>query len=381
MGELITSDMRKQAELILTKAKVAMNIHHVFFASLLRSGKVTLVDEGVATACVNAAGDIRIGTQWVLDHTVPEVMFALAHEVNHPALLHFTRQGSSNPRGWNCACDLVINDILVGVGMTLPRGALYERGASKYIVEELYARDYHEGNIGTEVHYRPGEGLDDLDPSANDSAAKSENQAKWRVAVSVAAQATKQAGQQLSPSLHRLVNNIINPITPWYELLERMMTGYIRAETSWRRPNRKHIGAGLYLPSVGTMPSMGTVVIQSDESGSISTTEKEHFSGHISKIIETCQPERVVLLHVDTEVRTPVEELTVDDLPLQFSTYGNGGTDMRAGINWCVKHGVVPDVFVTLTDGRTPWPTEDPGFPLVWLCTTDRVAPIGTTIR
>lgn len=200
------------------------------------------------------------------------------------------------------------------------------------------------------------------------------------MSVAQAKAVAKQRGN-MPGALERMVESIINPITPWYELLERMMTSFIKADYSWSRPNKRHIGAGLYLPSSGKTPNMGTVVIQSDESGSISPDELEHFKGHISKIIETCRPEKVIVLHTDTEVHEHVDEYTMDDLPLAFKAHGGGGTDMRAGVQWCVDQGIDPEVFVTLTDMYTPFPETDPGFPLVWLATTDTVAPIGDTIR
>lgn len=376
-----TPEQRAMAETTIKKARVQLVLQHPFFATLLMKAKVTL-DDKLPTACVNAYGHIKVGTGFATTITVQQMMFVLAHEVMHPALAHFSRRGSRNPRGWNVAGDKIINDMLVQAGMTKVEGCIYQHGASAFYAEELYQQD-PEGSgsgQGADGAYEPGNGLDDMDHTPMDDAQERECEETWRVNMAQAKTIAKQQGK-MPGSLERLVDSIINPVTPWFLLLERLMTNFIKADYSWSRPNKRHIGAGLYLPSSGKQPSMGTVVIQSDESGSISPNELEHFAGHISKIIETCRPEKVIVLHTDTRVHTHVDEFTLDDLPLQFKSYAGGGTDMRAGVQWCIEQGVDPEVFVTLTDGYTPFPTEDPGFPLVWLITTDIVAPIGETVR
>jgi predicted metal-dependent peptidase len=54
---------------------------------------------------------------------------------------------------------------------------------------------------------------------------------------------------------------------------------------------------------------------------------------------------------------------------------------MTAGIRWCEENDVMPDVFICLTDGYTPFPDKEPAFPTVWLITSkDVTSPVGTTI-
>jgi len=376
-----TAAQRAQAEMTIKKARVQLVLNHPFFATLLMKAKVTL-DDKVPTACVNAYGHIRVGTAFATTITVRQGMFILAHEVLHPALHHFSRKGSRNARGWNVAGDKVINDMLVSAGLESIPGGIYHAGASQFAAEELYQQDPEGNGPGDKQDgpYEPGNGLDDMDQAPMDDAQERECEETWRVNMAQAKTIAKQQGK-MPGSLERLVDSIINPVTPWFTLLERLMTNFIKADYSWSRPNKRHIGAGLYLPSSGKQPSMGTVVIQQDESGSIDNLSGQHFAGNTSKIIETCRPEKVIVLHTDTRVHDHVDEFTLDDLPIVFKTYAGGGTDMTAGVKWCIDQGIDPEVFITLTDGYTPFPTEDPGFPLVWLITTDVVAPIGETIR
>jgi predicted metal-dependent peptidase len=87
---------------------------------------------------------------------------------------------------------------------------------------------------------------------------------------------------------------------------------------------------GLYLPSADKKPAMGTMVVQIDESGSIGNDELAHFAGHLNKMLETCTPERLIVLHTDTRV-AKVEEFTVEDFPVKLKSYAGGGKMNVAG--------------------------------------------------
>ena len=379
MTDSITPAMRAQAETVLKKAKVRLAIDHPFFSTMLMKSEVVL-DDGIPTACVNARGHIRVGTAFASQRTIQEMMFVLAHEIMHPSLLHFSRRKHRDAYEWNVAGDKVINDILVEAGFTKIDGCIYQQGASAHTAEDLYQEPQDDGG-GGKGQYQPGTGIADMDDSEPmDEATAKEVEEVWRVTVAQAKNVAKATGK-LPAGLEKMVDKIISPITPWHKLLERFMTSLVKGDYSWRRPNKKFIHGGLYLPSHNMLPQMGTVVIQSDESGSISDREREHFAGHINKILETCRPEKVIVLHTDTQVHKQVDEYTLDDLPIKFKTYCCGGTDMTAGLKWCEKNGVEPEVFITLTDGYTPWPGKAPEYPLVWLITTDVVAPVGETIR
>lgn len=379
MTDSITPAMRAQAETVLKKGKVRLAIDHPFFSTMLMKANVTL-DDKIPTACVNAHGHIRIGTAFASQRTVHEMMFVLAHEILHPALLHFSRRKHRDPYEWNVAGDKGINDTLKQAGFTLVEGAIYQAGASQHITEDLYKEPDPNGG-GQRKVYVAGEGANDMDDSeAMDDATAREVEEQWRVTVAQARNVAKAQGK-MPAGLDKIVDRIVSPITPWHKLLERFMTSLVKGDYSWRRPNKRMIGNGLYFPSHNLVPQMGTVVIQSDESGSIGDKEREHFAGHINKILETCRPEKVIVLHTDTQVHKHVDEYTLQDLPIKFTTYCCGGTDMTAGIKWCADNGVEPEVFITLTDGYTPWPNKAPGYPLIWLITTDVKAPVGDTIR
>jgi predicted metal-dependent peptidase len=178
--------------------------------------------------------------------------------------------------------------------------------------------------------------------------------------------------------MERLINDIINPRTPWFQLLERYMTQLIHSGQSWRRPNKRFACHDIYMPTHDKTPHMGTIVVVSDESGSVGDKERQHFAGHFNKILETCRPDKVILLHVDTEVHK-AEEFAAEDYPIVFKTYAHGGTHMPVAFDWVAKEGIEPDCMVFLTDGETDF-GDAQDYPVIWLITTDCVATHGETI-
>jgi predicted metal-dependent peptidase len=368
-----TAAERAKAADNLRKAKVQLVIQHPFFASIVLKRTIDIRDD-VPTAYVTPTGKIVMGTAFLAKQTVQTTMGLLAHETMHYAMMHHMRVGWRKPRVANKYMDFVINDILKAAGMELPEGGAFQDGAREYAWEQLYKEDEDEGGEGP---YTPGHGNDDLSAEGiNDVMPEQIEQVKQE--LSQALSVAKNKGN-IPAGMERLINDIINPRTPWFQLLERYMTHLIRSGQSWRRPNKRFACHDIYMPTHDKTPHIGTLVIESDESGSIDVVTTTHWNGHINRIIELCRPERVIVLHTDTVV-AKAEEFEADDYPIAFKTYAAGGTDMTAGFRWCVDNGVEPDVFVCLTDGYTPF-GEAPGYPVVWLITTrDIEAPHGETI-
>lgn len=375
---VISAATRAKAADNVRKAKVQLVLHQPFFASIILKRAIDIKDD-VPTAYITASGKIVLGTAFAANLNVQQAVFVLAHEAMHYAMLHHLRKDWRKPRPWNVACDYVINDILKssGVGQPVEQG-LYMDGARNSTSEQLYQDQQCPDNPGGGDEYQPGHGNDDMsDEGMGDITPEQVENIKREL---IAARQAAKTRDKMPAGLEEIIDGIVNPNTPWHELLERFMTQYVNSDLSWKRPNRKVMAAaGAYLPSSSKVPAMGTVVIQMDESGSIGKEELAHFAGHINKILEVCNPEKVIVLHTDSSVGK-VEEFEVDDLPIQIKSYCGGGTDMAAGVRWVNEQGIEPDCFVTLTDGYTPWPNAQT-YPLVWLITTkDITAPVGETI-
>ena len=391
----ITDALRKQAGDVIKKAKVQLTIHHPFFAQIVLHRKIEISDR-VSTAFITKRGRITVGTRFAAGLKVQQAVFLLAHESMHYAMLHLLRRKHRDPSKWNQACDAVINDLLeaakvgefIDGGMKMPGS---KDKTSEKVYEEMpdsgkgKKKGKGQGGAGEgqepQRGYQPGEGWDDLDEGEGgmDESTVREIEESIRQEVAQAAAVAKQQGH-MPAGMERFIDDIINPRTPWYILLERYMTRMVSAEYSWKRPNRRHIANGIYLPSSDKVPQMGEVVVVVDTSGSIGP-ELPHFLGHINSIMAQCRPERIYVMHCDAKVHQ-VDEFELVDLPIQIKQFkGGGGTSFKPPFRKVEKMGIEPEVLIYLTDMYGDFPDKKPKYNTVWLSTTkDMKAPFGDVI-
>ncbi len=383
----ITEAERKQAGEVVKKAKVQLTINHPFFAQIVLHRKIEINDK-VATAYITQRGRIVVGTRFAAGLKVQQMVFLLAHEAMHYAMLHMLRRKHRNHKKWNVACDAVINDLLetAKVGESIEHGVRMP-GSKDKTSEKVYdelpdqggGKGKSKSSSGQEV-YQPGEGFDDMDEGDNlDDSQVREIEEQIRQEVAQAAAVAKQQGH-MPAGAERLIEDIINPTTPWQLLLERFMTSFVKADYSWKRPNRRHLAHGLYMPSSDRVPQMGEVVIVVDTSGSIGP-ELPHFLGHINTIMSQCRPERIYVMHCDAKVHQ-VDEFEIADLPIMIKNFkGGGGTSFRPPFKKVEKMGIEPEVLIYLTDMYGDFPEKAPDYSTVWLSTTkDMKAPFGDVI-
>lgn len=379
----------------LDRAKTQLIIHHTFFATILLRKELVLTQE-IPTACINASGQIKVNPDFIEPLTVDQVVFLLAHECMHWIMDTFGRMGDRGLRDWNIATDAVNNELLIdsNVGQFIEGGVRWPN-AHNMTAEEVYEawmkKKKQDGSQSPGGGSGAGEGGDedgggiggigsDLDPKV-DGRAMTAGEAKAlsaqvKVEVAAAAAHAKMAGS-MPGSLGRYIDKLLTVTVPWHQRLERYMTERVRSGYSWCRPNRRFIGRGLYLPSVEST-GMGEIPIIVDTSGSVSLRELTLFASHVSNIVETCQPEAVHVLYLDSSV-SRVDTFTPEMMPLKFDPAGGGGTDMRIGVAYAEKHYPDAPCMIMLTDGYTPWP-ERTSIPLI-VVTTGAESPVGECIK
>ena len=219
-----------------------------------------------------------------------------------------------------------------------------------------------EGGIGLDV----GDPVDSTGQPLDESKIK-EIEAKAKIEAIQSSKLAKQKGK-LPASLERMVDELVNVKTPWYDILERYMTGKIKDGWSWKRPNRRFVGRGIYLPGVDYAPRMGPVVIGVDTSGSIGQNELNVFGGHVNRIIEQCCPETVTVVYCDAEVNH-VDTYEPDELPITLTPHGGGGTAFEPVFDYINEHNLDPEVVVYLTDGYGDQSDFTSKHDTIWLTT------------
>lgn len=350
-----------------------------FFACLVMNTP-RIFDQRVGTAAMGAKV-MKLNPLFVnnLANTAQR-QFLLCHEVLHKALHHIARmQPHHDPRAANQAMDKCINDFLInaGIGEFIP-GGVTQDGAREKLWEDLYVAPPPGRGNGPGDKYGDGEGGygigDDIDQSPVSEAEIKELENEVRVQVAQAARAAKTRGT-MSAALSRLVDEITISKTPWWDKLRHLMTSIQQGDYSWARPNRRYIGAKLYLPAVMPEPAMGLVVFGVDTSGSIGQEELNRFLGEVNKVLSDTTPEKVKFIWCDAEAYEG-EEFVPEDYPIRADmvrAQGGGGTSFKPVFEMVDKLGLQPDVLIYLTDGygdQSEMKTA-PEYPVIWV-TTDR---------
>lgn len=355
---------------------------HPFFAIILMDLLEIVETDQVPTAATNGT-KLFVNPKWYNKLDIEERLFVLAHEVAHVILEHVPRMKLYMDRGvgpdlkefsnnrWNQAADYNINDWLAksNVGR-MPVGGLHHPNyGMDDLVDEIYLKvpEDPKADNNWDKHLPP-------DPN-NPPPAKSQVQR----AVKSAANVAKQQGNTPA-GMERLVDELCEPQVDWKERVKLAINRVAGKDAAtWARPNRRRLAVAPHVYWPGTEAyETGTIVMVEDSSGSVSEKERGHFFGEMAAIITELRPQRALVSDCDT-VCHDFEEITDPEDVRNYVTKGGGGTHMPAIFDKLAAEHIRPDVLVILTDGYTDY-GEPPGYPVIWVCTSDKVASHGETI-
>jgi len=391
------------ASIRIQKARTTLLLDHPFFGSLLFRLKgrehrsiPTMATDGVS---------LYYNPEFVDTLNSATLAGVLAHEVMHPALQHHVRRSGRDSRRWNEACDYAINPLLLDAGLSLPDGVLVDQRYRGMSAEQIYGlreaearpqpggQDNSSEGAGAGARENPEERGDTDEPTApeteggigqvldapapDEETPSVEEQAReWNVAVNQAVTLSKQAGK-VPAGLARTLEGAAEASVDWRELLRRLWSDTIPADSSWMRPNRRHIWNGLYLPGV-VREGVGEIAIAVDCSGSVNGWLLRLFEAEVCSILEGQRPQCVHVLYFDTEVHK-VETYRAGE-QVHLNPVGGGGTDFGPCFDWLEEHGIWPQTLVFLTDLCGTFPETKPGYPVLWASTERRQAPFGSVI-
>jgi len=387
----------------IRKARTALLLDHPFFGSLLFRLK-SEEERAIPTMATNGVV-LRYNPVFVDTLNSATLAGVLAHEVMHPALKHHTRRAKRDPRRWNEACDYAINPLLLDAGLSLPDDVLVDPRFRGMSAEQIYNlreaetqqesddQSESEQNTGSESNDSAGDGNASGTPSVpesqggvgqvidapetdDDVASIEEQERDWEIAVNQAATVAQQAGK-VPAGLKRTIEGAAEAQVDWRELLRRLWSDTIPADSSWLRPNRRHIWSGLYLPGV-VREGTGEIAIAVDCSGSVNARQLRLFEAEIRSILEGQRPEWVHVLYFDAEVHK-VDTYVAGEM-LHLDPVGGGGTDFGPCFDWLNEHGIHPQTMVFLTDLYGSFPESAPDYPVIWASTGGRQAPFGSVI-
>lgn len=382
---MVNQALNKEALDKMTRARTHLLIEQPFFGTLAM--RLKLVEDTSAKTLRVDGKTVQYNPTFVNSLNNDLAKSALAHEVMHCVLDHVGASGrgiSLNPEKWNYAADYAVNSILQESGFKLGDGWLYDPQYKGMTAEHIYSLiptppPQPQGGAGSNGK-GPSAGapgpLDDISPGSPDPAMQAQDAAEWKVATVQSANAAKAVGK-LSQGLEQFVEQIVQNKVDWRAELREFIVQASKNDYSWQRPNRKMLAAGYYLPGLHS-ETMGSVVIASDESGSVDKAITEAFGAEITSIMQDLRPETITVMHFDTEVRK-TETFGPDD-KFELTRFCSGGTDFRPAIEAAQEMSEPPMCMIYLTDLYGPFPTTPPEFPVLWVCINKLQAPFGRTI-
>jgi predicted metal-dependent peptidase len=319
--------------------------------------------------------------KFVEDLPVKQLVFVIAHEVMHPALLHILRIGKRCPKKWNVACDIVVNQLLrqSNVGEQ-PSWVIYDpnmymqgQGNVEKIYDLLPAGDYGEPGSG------PGGGKGSMDAIIEATSGEEQDAAaNWRNKLHQALQTAKRAGNAPG-DLEAFVEQMTKPQVSWEQHLRNFVMTTRGKERTWTKRNRRYASLDLALPG-NHGEEMGELAFLIDCSGSTSDRMIGQCAAELASIQEELRPEKLHVLYFDTKVHKHDE--FDPDTPITVKAHGRGGTCFRSAFEYMRQKGIEPEACVVATDLGCWDFGPQPSFPVLWCVmeSTLNHAPWGQTL-
>jgi predicted metal-dependent peptidase len=381
IGKQLTAEQR------LTKAVVDImaSPKYVALAGVLMVGKRE-VSDAIPTACTNGR-DEMYGRAFVEGLSDAELRFLVLHECYHKLYKHLTTwrhlYDECAPLA-NVACDYVINikisdDNKDGFAVMPTKegkavGAIdvQYRGMDSAQVYNLLKQNMKNGGSGSGGGAGSGvrdsltgaqgaagagtgisDGLDTHDWEGAQSLTEGEKQALARDIDEAIRQGALIAGK-LGTGGDRMFDDLLQTKIDWREALREFISTTCAGSdySTWKRPNRRFVSAGYYMPS-GVSEQVGELVIAIDTSGSIGGRELAQFLGEVKGICEQVHPECVRLLYWDTRVAADEKYVgtEIENIAQSTKPAGGGGTTVECVPAYMTEHSIKPQAVVVLTDG------------------------------
>ena len=245
------------------KMRFVLNRGMLFYTTIMYSLDIKL-SEDIPTAATNGLY-IKFNPSFLASLNPKEQEFLLAHEIMHVCYEHALRADNRNHEKWNIANDHVINLELVELGMKMPAGGYADRKYKGMSSEEIYLL----------LPEPPKDFQPDLILNTSDEARETIKDALIQAVQQ--AQMSNQAGT-VPQSIQRKVDEWLNPVLPWHNILRKYMSEHNKEDYSWARKNM--LFRDRYLPSLHS-EQVGPIHFFIDGSCSVSD---EMFSLQVSQI-------------------------------------------------------------------------------------------------
>lgn len=334
-------------EMDKVKTKVFLGTNAAFLGPLMCSVNF-LWTEDIKTAQTNGIS-LYWNPHWFLKLPFDTRITVLLHELWHIALLHMVRRGTRDPKIWNYACDIAINNMLKAQGYSFAGtrpwlDAKYGEDNAELIYDALYQMPdlsilgeflWGHEEYNPETDEMEGDEEDILEPDDEDGI--SEHDIINKVVGASAAAKLSGAGDTGLPSeVETMLKRFLQPKLPWDVMLAQFFMALTGQDYSWARPNRRY--RDMYLPSLHEDESgLEHLIYYLDVSGSVSDGEVVRFNSEVKYIKETFNPHRLTLVLFDDTIQREYDFYEDDEFD-EVVIVGRGGTNLAPVRDHMLEH-------------------------------------------
>jgi len=385
IGKQLTPEQRVSKAVV----DIMANPKYVALAGVLMIGerRVETDPAKCPTAYTNGVNEVY-GADFIADLNDKQLRFLVLHEVYHKLYRHLTTWQhlyKEDAQLANMACDYVINikivddnaDNFATMDGKLSQGCFdpkYRGWDSAQVYNDLKQNGGNRGGSGN------GNGqpqpFDEHDWDSAEELTAEERRELERELDEAIRQGALVAGKTGSGG-DRDLAELLEPQVDWREVLRDFITSTCAGSdySTWRRPNRRYIGAGIYMPS-GISEQVGELVVAIDTSGSIRQAELSVFLSEVKEICDTVNPEGIRLLYWDTEVCADeyYEGEDVANLAQSTKPAGGGGTNVECVTEYITQQQIAAQACIVLTDGYLYGGWGQWHMPVLWTIMDNRSA-------
>lgn len=353
-----------KARNLLLGARVNLLVNNPFFGHLATRLRLVNADEWCSTAATDGRY-FYYNSRFIMLLRQKEVVFLFGHEVLHIVYDHIGRIGNRNAQIFNIANDYAVNADLkrhrIGEFITsVP--CLYEAKYDGKISEVIYddlmknaktvnLEDLINQMIDEHLDSVPGESEegDNKGPKKMTDAEREELRREIKQSIISAAKSTK--ASDLPNSIKRLLDDYLDPIIPWRDLIQTNLTSAIKNDYSFARPSRRGWHLDAILPSM-TPGEEIDVTIALDMSGSITDVQAKTFISEVVGMMDTFDGYKIHIFCFDTSIHATADFNSRDMESIdEYQPIGGGGTDFECIFKYLKDRAEPVDRLIVFTDG------------------------------
>ena len=390
LGKQLTPEQRVSKAVV----DIMANPKYTALAGVLMIGerRVETDPAKCPTAYTNGKNEVY-GADFIADLNDKQLRFLILHEVYHKLYRHLTTWQhlyKQDAQLANMACDYVIN---VKIADDNSDGFATMDGKLKCGCFDEKYRGWDSAQVFNDLKQQGGD-------SQGDGQGQGFDEHGWGEAEGMTADEQRDLARDIDEAIRqgalvagktgsggdRDLAELLTPQVDWREVLREFVQTTCAGSdySTYRRPNRRYLSSGMYMPS-GVSESVGELIVAVDTSGSIGQRELSVFLSEIKEICDTVHPDAIRLLYWDTKVCRDERYVGTEceDLAKSTKPAGGGGTCVECVTDYITQEQIKAQACIVLTDGYLYGGWGQWNMPVLWTIMDNKNAKpdCGTTVH